>query len=113
MHAANPVASEDLDSYAQFLFLCLCLMSYVLCLMSYVFVLCLMSYVFAKEIIAHRNKDLEQYILAHLPGLDLSNIDPQALLNLLLYGSPKFKVTENRIVLEASIAYIKATNRLN
>ena len=41
--------------------------------------------------------------LSHLPGLDLSNIDPQALLNLLLYGSPKFKVTENRIVLEASI----------
>ena len=51
--------------------------------------------------------------LSHLPRLDLSNIDSQALLNLLLYGSPKFKVTENRIVLEASIAYIKATNRLN
>ena len=51
--------------------------------------------------------------LSHLPGLDLSKIDSQALLNLLLYGSPKFKETDNRIVLEASIAYIEATNRLN
>ena len=40
-------------------------------------------------------------------------IDSQAFLNLLLYGNPKFKETDNRIALEASIAYIKATNRLN
>ena len=51
--------------------------------------------------------------LLHLPGLDLSNIDSQALLDLLLYGSPKFNEIDNRIVLEASIAYIKATHRLN
>ena len=51
--------------------------------------------------------------LSHLPGLDLSNIDSQALLNLLLYGSPKFNKIDNRIVLEASIAYIQATGRLN
>ena len=51
--------------------------------------------------------------LSHLPGLDLSNIDSQALLNLLLYGSPKFNEIDNRIVLEESIAYIKATGRLN
>ena len=52
-------------------------------------------------------------LLSHLPGLDVSDIDSQAILNLLLYGNSKFKETNNRIVLEASIAYIKATNRLN
>ena len=51
--------------------------------------------------------------LAYLPKLDLGNIDLQALLYLLLYGSPTFNENENRRILEASIAYIKATNRLN
>ena len=50
--------------------------------------------------------------LSHLPKLDLSNIDPQALLYLLLYGSPTFNESENRRILEASIEYIRATNRL-
>ena len=44
--------------------------------------------------------------------MDVSNIDSQALLNLILYGSPTLKETDNRILLEASIAYVKATNRL-
>ena len=51
--------------------------------------------------------------LSYLPGLDLSNIGSQVLLNLLLYGSPKFNEIDNRIVLKALIAYIKATGRLN
>ena len=50
--------------------------------------------------------------LSHLPKLDLSNIDPQALLYLLLYGSPTFNESENRRILEASMEYIRATNRL-
>ena len=50
--------------------------------------------------------------LSYLPKLDLSNIDPQALLYLLLYGSPTFNESENRRILEASIEYITATNRL-
>ena len=50
--------------------------------------------------------------LSHLPKLDLSNIDPQALLYLLLYGSPTFNESENQRILEASIEYIRATNRL-
>ena len=50
--------------------------------------------------------------LSYLPELDLSNIDPQALLYLLLYGSPTFNESENRRILEASIEYIRATNRL-
>ena len=51
--------------------------------------------------------------LSYLPKLDLGNIDLQALLYILLYGSPTFGESENRRILEASIAYIKATNRLN
>ena len=41
--------------------------------------------------------------LSHLPKLELSNIDPQALSYLLLYGSPKFSESENCRILEASI----------
>ena len=51
--------------------------------------------------------------LSYLSELDLSNIDPKALLNLLLYCNPTFNESDNRIILKASIAYIKATNRLN
>ena len=50
--------------------------------------------------------------LSCLPELDLSNINPQALLYLILYGSPALNESENQRILEASIAYIKATNRL-
>ena len=48
--------------------------------------------------------------LSYLPELDLSSIEPQALLNLLLHGSPTFNESDNRAILKASIAYIKATN---
>ena len=51
--------------------------------------------------------------LLYLPELDLSNIEPQALLNLLLYGSPTFNESDYRTMLKASIVYIKATNGLN
>ena len=50
--------------------------------------------------------------LSCLPELDLSNINPQALSYLILYGSPTLNESVNRRILEASIAYIKATNRL-
>ena len=48
--------------------------------------------------------------LSYLPKLDLGNIDLQDLLYILLYGSPASNESENRRILEASIAYIKATN---
>ena len=50
--------------------------------------------------------------LSCLPELNLSNINPQALSYLILYGSPTLNESVNRRILEASIAYIKATNRL-
>ena len=51
--------------------------------------------------------------LSCLPELDLSNINPQALSYLILYGSPTLNESVNRRILEASIAYIKATNHRN
>jgi len=51
--------------------------------------------------------------LSYLPKLDLGKIEPQALLYLPLYGSPTFNERDYRRILEASIAYIKGTNRLN
>ena len=51
--------------------------------------------------------------LSCLPEMDLNNINPKALLNLLLSGSPTLKESDNRIIIEASIAYIKATKRFN
>ena len=42
--------------------------------------------------------------LPYLPELHLSNIDPQAILYIFLYGSPIFNENENRRILEASIA---------
>ena len=59
---------------------------------------------------APRNDVLGQ--LSCLPELDLSNINPQALLYLILYGSPTLNESKSRRMLEASIAYIKATKRL-
>ena len=50
--------------------------------------------------------------LSYLPKLDLSNIDPQALLYQPLYSSPTFNESGNQRILEASIEYIRATNRL-
>ena len=51
--------------------------------------------------------------LSPLPELDLSNISPQALLYLILYGSPTPNESKNRRILEALIIHIEATNRLN
>lgn len=48
-----------------------------------------------------RNDLLEQ--LSYLSELDLSNIDSQASLKLLLYGSPTINESDNQIMLEASI----------
>ena len=59
---------------------------------------------------AFRNDLLGQ--LSCLPELDLSNISPKSLLCLILYGTPTPNESKNRRILEASTAYIKATNRL-
>ena len=68
-------------------------------------------YVLCPLFVPMRNGLLGQF--SYLPELELSNIGPQALINLLLYGSPTFNESDNRTILKASIAYIKATNRLN
>ena len=75
------------------------------------------------------NEDNEHYLL-HCPrfnqlredlfgtvtevsGIDIANLDSETLCNLLLYGSPYMNMIDNRIIIEATIEYIKKTNRLN
>ena len=50
--------------------------------------------------------------LLDIPRVDISLLDSQALCNLMLYGNPDLTLIENRMIIEATIKYIKATNRL-
>ena len=50
--------------------------------------------------------------LSEIPGLDISNYDSKSICTLLLYGSPLMNVTANRIIMEATISFIKETKRL-
>ena len=51
--------------------------------------------------------------LTDIPGLDSTNLDSIALCNLFLFGSPQLNVVANRIILEATIAFIDKTNRFD
>ena len=51
--------------------------------------------------------------LSEIPSLDLSNYDSKSLCTLLLYGSPHLNTIDNRIILEATISFIKATKRFD
>ena len=42
-------------------------------------------------------------------GLDIRELDSNALCNLLLFGSNDLNIVENRTILEATISFIKAT----
>ena len=50
--------------------------------------------------------------LLDIPRVDISLLDSQALCNLMLYGNPDLTLIENRMIIEATIKYINATNRL-
>ena len=47
------------------------------------------------------------------PGLIFKVMDSKSLCQLLLFGGTNLTVVENRIVLEATMAYIKATKRFS
>ncbi len=49
--------------------------------------------------------------LDDIPGLDIKNLDSNALCKLLLFGNSKLNVVTNRIILEATIAFIDKTKR--
>ena len=51
--------------------------------------------------------------LSNIPGIDMTVMDSKSLCQLLLFGSTKITVVENRIVLEATMAYVKATKRFS
>ena len=49
--------------------------------------------------------------LSDIPALDINDMDTTALCNLLLYGSPHLNVIANRMIMDATISYIKTTKR--
>ena len=49
--------------------------------------------------------------LSELPALDLNDMNTKALCRLLLYGSPYLNIITNRMIMDATILYIKATQR--
>lgn len=50
--------------------------------------------------------------LGDLPGIDIESLDSKTICELLLFGSPNVNVIVNRIILEATISFIKSTQRL-
>ena len=52
------------------------------------------------------------YTIAEILGLDITNFTSVTLRYLLLYGSYKLNLIENRMIIEATIDYIKKTSRL-
>ena len=52
--------------------------------------------------------------VTEVSGIDIANLDPETLCNLLLYSSSDMKMTDNRIIIEEKFTkYIEKTNRLN
>ena len=47
--------------------------------------------------------------LSEIPGLDISQYDSKSLCTLLLYGPPLLNVFANRIIMEATISFLKET----
>ena len=50
--------------------------------------------------------------LGDLPGIDIVSLDSETICELHLFGSPNLNVIVNRIILEATISFIKSTQRL-
>ena len=51
--------------------------------------------------------------LSDIPGLDITRLDAQSLCILILYGKANLTLIANRMIIEATITYIKATKRLD
>ncbi len=49
--------------------------------------------------------------LSEIPALDINDMDTTALCNLLLYGSSHLNIISNRMIMDATILYIKTTQR--
>ena len=51
--------------------------------------------------------------LSDVSGLDIAGLDPLSLTHLMLFGHPDLTLIANRMIMEATINYIKATKRLD
>ena len=49
--------------------------------------------------------------LSDIPGLNIAELDTPSLCHLILFGNPDLTQIANRIIMEATISYIKATKR--
>ena len=47
--------------------------------------------------------------LSDIPGLDIAGLDAQSLCHIILFGNPDLTLTANRMILEATVNYINAT----
>ena len=51
--------------------------------------------------------------LSEIPGLEISHYNSKSICALLLYGSPLLNIIANRIIMEATISFIKETKRFD
>ena len=51
--------------------------------------------------------------LSDIPGLDIVGLDTQSLCHLILFGNADLTLITNRMIMEATITYIKATKRFD
>ena len=51
--------------------------------------------------------------LSDISGLDIARLDPQSLSHLMLFGNPDLTLIANRMIMEATINYIKTTEMLD
>ena len=51
--------------------------------------------------------------ISEIPGLDISQYNLKSFCTLLLYGSPLLNIIANRMILEATISFIKETKRFD
>ena len=49
--------------------------------------------------------------ISEIPVLDINDVNATALCNLLLHGSSQLNLVSNSIILDATISYIRTTNR--
>ena len=57
-------------------------------------------------------KDLFRHLAINVIGIDIRDLDSNALCNLFLFGSNNLTIVENRTINEATILFIKGTKRL-
>ena len=51
--------------------------------------------------------------LSDIPGLDIAGLDAQSLCHIILFGNPGLTLIANRMIMEATVNFFKATKRLD